>query len=116
MPLEGGLLATFGLKFGTVIAGLMGALGSLLFIREVEGWRAILLVIAGVSFSVYTTPVTMHYFGIPMSDSWEHGVAYMSGLFGMMSVAAVMKIIESIKNNPERILEALLNVVKKKGE
>lgn len=86
-------------KFGVAIGGFIGAILSLSFIKSLTRSQAVVAVVTGFACSVFTTPLTIAYFGLPTDDHSRYGVAFLIGLLAM-------NVIPGIKAAANRIISA----------
>lgn len=91
----GALLA----KYGAVAAAFVGSILSLSFLKGLTRKQAAISVMTGFLCSVFTTPLTIAYFGLPADEHSRYGVAFLIGLLAMSLIPAV-------KAAAERVLAA----------
>lgn len=82
MSMEG-VIGWLGLNKLAGVAGFLGALVSLRWIREAElsAWQLCITLVGGWQASVYLTPLVMHYLSLPAK--YEGGFAFVLGMFSM---------------------------------
>ncbi len=85
--------AFFGVKFAVLLAGFMGSVVSLSFVRGLTKKQILLAVLVGVACANYVTPIAMHYLGLPREI--ELGAAFFVGLTAMNFIPAVLKLSEA---------------------
>ena len=83
-------------KYGAVIAGFVGAILSLSFLKGLTRKEAVVAVLAGFASSVLTTPFVVAYFGLPSDVESRYGVAFLIGLLAMNLIPAVKAALERI--------------------
>ena len=86
-------------KYGAVIAGFVGAILSLSFLKGLSRPQAVVAVMTGFLCSVFTTPLAISYFALPADEHSRYGVAFLIGLLAM-------NLIPAIKATAERFLSA----------
>ncbi|HHW2988538.1 TPA: peptidase M48, Ste24p [Pseudomonas aeruginosa] len=86
-------------KYSVAIAGFAGAILSLSFLRGLTRKQAGAAVLTGFLSSIFTTPLAVAYFGLPVDAESKNGVAFLIGLLAM-------NIIPAIKAAAERLLAA----------
>ena len=103
------LQAHFGIDPGVATAGVIGAVASLAFIREINGRMSMASVLCGVGVSLYFTLPMMEYLTTQwqFSPSWKHAVALMLGLCGFHILAGVYQIGRKWKDDPLTTLKEL---------
>lgn len=96
-----------GFKIGSLLAGFLGALASLIWDQEKMSWqRAIGIVLMGSVAAGYLTPIIVHYVGIP--DFLENSVSF---LVGLMVMRISDKSLDFIKQTD---LETLIRIITKR--
>lgn len=83
-------------KYGAVIAGFVGAILSLSFLKGLTRKEAVVAVLTGFASSVFTTPFVVAYFGLPSDVESRYGVAFLIGLLAMNLIPAVKAALERI--------------------
>lgn len=83
-------------KYGAVIAGFVGAILSLSFLKGLTRKEAVAAVLTGFASSVFTTPFVVAYFGLPGDLESRYGVAFLIGLLAMNLIPAVKAALERI--------------------
>lgn len=81
------LAETLGVKLATVVAGFIGAIASLAYMRELTPAKAGLAVIVGTGCAAYVTPLVMGWLNLTGS-SGENAAAFIVGIIGMNLVGA----------------------------
>lgn len=88
----------FGVKHSALLAGFVGSLVALTFLRELTRLQMLAALGTGLATSTYLTPLVMRYFTIP--SDMNDGVAFLLGVVAMNIIPAVIAIPEAIKNDP----------------
>lgn len=70
-------------KYGVATAGFAGAILSLTFLRGLTRKEAFWAVVTGFASAIFTTPLAVHYFGLPVDGDTQNGVAFLIGLLAM---------------------------------
>ena len=71
-------------KVALAIAGFMGAMLSLGWIKDLSRPQMFVAVVTGFACSWYCTPLAMHYLSLPPEQSdLRYGIAFLLGLFAM---------------------------------
>lgn len=94
-----------GLRAGLVIAGFVGSIVSLTFVRGLTPLGAIGAILIGVASAVYLTPVAVE--GFDLSRNAENGLAFGLGLFGMNLVGGVFRLSERFRAKPLETLNSI---------
>ncbi|WP_150526835.1 peptidase M48 [Roseibium sediminis] len=97
----------FGVKLSAVVAGLVGAVVSLGYMRELTPGRAFLYILTGTACAAYGTPLVVKWLAV--SGATENGVAFLTGVVGMNILAGVFKVSERFKREPVKTFHALKN-------
>ena len=85
-----GLGELLGLKAATIVAGLIGSVASLAYMRDLTPGKAILAVIVGTGCAAYVTPLVMGWMRLE-GGSGENAAAFIVGIIGMNLVGALYK-------------------------
>lgn len=94
------LAAILGAKKAPVIAGFIGAILSLYFIKDLTRTKAAVAVFGGAACAAYLAPVLIAWFGLQGSEEAESGAAFLIGILGMNIIGGVFYIGEQFKSNP----------------
>jgi len=70
-------------KYGVATAGFAGAVLSLTFLRGLTRGQAASAVGTGFASAIFTTPLAVHYFNLPVDGDTQNGVAFLIGLLAM---------------------------------
>lgn len=90
------LAAVLGVKKAGLVAGFIGALVSLRFVREADTWPArCFMALAGTMAAAYLTPGLAEYLGA--SERVESALAFGFGLFGMTVAGAIVSALREQK-------------------
>ena len=76
-------LAAFFVKYGIIIASLVGSLLSLSLLRPLSKKEACASIALGFCTAIFTTDLVVAYFGLPVYGDSKNGVAYLIGLTSM---------------------------------
>jgi len=82
-------------KYGTVVAGVLGSVVSLSYTQELTKFRAFTAVAGGAATAVYTAPLICHYLSLP---SFENAVAFLVGLAAMRAIPALLGAVDRLKD------------------
>jgi len=88
----GALLA----KYSAVIAGFIGSIMSLTFLKDLTRKQAFCAVGVGFSSSVFTSSFAVSFFGLPADAASMDGVSFLIGLLAMNLVPAVRSMLERL--------------------
>lgn len=102
MPVET-TTTLLGVKYSATIAGFMGSIVALTFIKELTFVQLILAIITGCSTSTYVTPLVMYYFKIPVSIN--DGIAFLIGILAMNLIPALIALIDGVRKNAGDIIK-----------
>lgn len=83
-------------KYGAVIAGFVGAILSLSFLKGLTRKQAGAAVLTGFLSSVFTTPLVVAYFGLPVDVESRYGVAFLIGLLAMNLIPVLKSVLERL--------------------
>ncbi len=97
-----GLGELLGLKMATLVAGLVGSIASLAYMRDLTPAKAGLAVLVGTGCAAYVTPLVMGWMNLTGS-SGENAAAFIVGVVGMNLVGALYKGGERIRERGIRI-------------
>lgn len=106
------LAAILGIKKAPLIAGFIGAILSLYFIKNLTRTKAAVAVIGGAACAAYLTPWIIVWFGLRGSEEAESAAAFLIGILGMNIIGGVFFIGEQFKNNP---IEFFTKIFKRKA-
>jgi len=95
-----------GLKF----AGLLGALVSLYFLKNLSGIKALIAVLVGTVCATYLTPLFLQF--TTVADKAENGVAFLLGVFSMNLVGGIFKVSEKFRDKPIETFKKLKKIKK----
>lgn len=99
-PHEAGV---FGLKFTLLIAGFLGGVVSLSFVKELTRTQAALSVFTGAVTAGYGAPLAVSYMNIASLEA-QNGLAFVIGLTAMNIIPAFMRLSEQFKRDPRGFL------------
>lgn len=97
-----GLADLLGLKIATLVAGLVGSIASLAYMRDLNPAKAFLAVIVGTGCAAYVTPLVMGWLKLE-GGSGENAAAFIVGVVGMNLVGALYKGGEKMRERGIRI-------------
>lgn len=92
-----GISELLGLKIGTLVAGFVGAIASLAYLRDLTPWRATLAVFVGTGCAAYATPVMMGWLQLENGMAGENAAAFIVGIIGMNLVGAFYRTGERLR-------------------
>lgn len=88
-PVSTTTLGLLGIKPAQMVAGLIGGVISLAFVRDLSRWQMGLAVLAGGGCASYLTPVLAAYLHWGDNLQAQNGLAFVLGLCGMNIVPAI---------------------------
>ena len=88
---SGGLGEVLGLKAGILVAGFVGAIASLAYMRDLTPLRALFAIIVGTGCAAYVTPLVMGWLNLQDGATGENAAAFIVGVVGMNLVGAFYK-------------------------
>ena len=97
-----GIGEALGLKLAVVVAGLVGSIASLAYMRDLTPGKAGLAVIVGTGCAAYVTPLMMGWLSLS-GGSGENAAAFIVGVVGMNLVGALVKGGERLKDRGIRL-------------
>lgn len=103
-----------GLKAGTLLAGFLGAMVSLRFLKELTVIQALLAVVTGAVVAGYTAPIAKIY--LTLNEPMEHGLGFLLGLTSMNLVPGVVRLTDKFKEDPFWFIDKLRGTSKTEGE
>jgi len=95
-----------GVKLGIAVAGFAGGVASLSYLRPLSKLQAGVSVLTGALFATYVTPVVTAQFNL--SQTTEHGAAFLLGLCAMNIIPGVLRASEYLRDHAGDITERLL--------
>lgn len=87
-----------GVKALTALAGVVGGVVSLQYVKDLTVWRRVWAVIGGGAMAAYGAPIALAYMGAPAQ--LESGAGFFIGLFGMSAAGAIFRIIDRVRDDP----------------
>lgn len=87
-----------GIKLSVIIAGFMGGVISLTFVRELTSTQMAAAVATGTVTTHYLTPLVLFYSGA--ASSIENGVAFIIGVMAMNIIPGMLRLSEIFKQDP----------------
>lgn len=87
-----------GLKFPTLIAGVIGGIISLSFIRNLSLFKGFTALLAGSFCAGYWTAPLAAYIGV--SPDSDNAIAFFIGVVGMNLIAGIYKLFEAFSEKP----------------
>lgn len=103
-----------GLEAGTLLAGFLGAIVSLRFLRDLTVIQALLAVITGAVVAGYTAPIAKHY--LSLSEPMKHGLGFLLGLTAMNLVPGVVRLTDRFKEDPFWFIDKIRGTQKTEGD
>lgn len=79
-----------GVKLATVVAGFVGAIASLAYMRDLTPAKAGLAIVVGTGCAAYVTPLVMGWLSLE-GTSGENAAAFIVGIIGMNLVGALYR-------------------------
>lgn len=95
-PVSTTALGILGIKPAQMVAGLIGGVISLAFVRDLKRWQMALAVLAGGGCASYLTPVLASYLHLGDNLQAQNGMAFVLGLCGMNIVPAVRAMVTKV--------------------
>ena len=96
------MIFNFCLKLSVVIAGFLGGLITLTFVRQLTSTQMTVAVLTGAITTHYLTPVAMHYSGA--TGDIEDGIAFLIGVMSMNIIPGFLRLSELFKADPGRFI------------
>lgn len=103
MQIDGGVL---GVKFAALLAGFVGGIVSLSFVKELSRGQAVMSVFTGTVTAGYLTPLVISHLGAS-SIEVQNVAAFCVGLTAMNIIPGFIKISESFRDNPTKFFNGL---------
>lgn len=94
------------LKYSTAIAGFLGGVVSLSYVRSLTRWQAMSAIGTGAICAQYLTPIAIHLWTIPLVV--HGGVAFLIGLTAINIVPALLKASSLVQDDLTALLKRLL--------
>lgn len=91
-----------GLKFSSLIAGFCGGVVSLSYMQSLGTYQRVVAVLTGAASANYGLPVVNHFFDVP--GDLQYGVAFVIGLTSMNIIPGIIKLSETLRDDPLSIL------------
>lgn len=91
----------FGLKVAYLLAGFLGGVVSLSFIKKLTTWQAVLAVLTGAISANYCTPTVLHLFPWieePLTAAW------FVGLTAMNIIPGIIELSRRFRKNPQEFV------------
>lgn len=82
-----GIAEALGIKLAPVVAGFVGAIASLAYMRDLTPGKAGLAIIVGTGCAAYVTPLVMGWLNLA-GTAGENAAAFIVGVIGMNLVGA----------------------------
>lgn len=95
-----------GVKHSALLAGFIGSLVALTFLRELTKPQMLAALGTGLATSTYLTPLAMHYFNV--AQDMNDGIAFLLGVVAMNIIPAVIAVSETIKSDPLAIIKKFM--------
>ncbi|MHC4302833.1 MAG: peptidase M48 [Planctomycetota bacterium] len=83
-----GIEEVLGLKAGILVAGFVGAIASLAYMRDLTPAKAIFALVVGTGCAAYVTPLVMGWLNLSNAANGENAAAFIVGVVGMNLVGA----------------------------
>ncbi len=83
-----GIGELLGLKAGVLVAGFVGAIASLAYMRDLTPGKALFAIIVGTGCAAYVTPLVMGWLNLDNATNGENAAAFIVGVVGMNLVGA----------------------------
>lgn len=87
-----------GIKYATLLAGFVGAVVSLSFVKRLSRGAMVTAVAIGTVTAGYLTPMFLTYFRLPQEVM--AGAAFLTGLTAMNVIPGILRITTWFKNDP----------------
>lgn len=85
-----GIGEALGLKLAMVVAGFVGAIASLAYMRDLTPGKAMLATVVGTGCAAYVTPLVMGWLNLS-GTTGENAAAFIVGIIGMNLVGALYR-------------------------
>jgi hypothetical protein len=96
MPIEPTSDGVAGIRYAPLIFAFLGAAVSLSYAQEMTRTKALTAILVGTVTSVASTPLVLHYLGLP--DSLERAVSFLVGLSAMRAVPVIFSLIDRVRD------------------
>jgi hypothetical protein len=83
----------FGLKISFIIAGFIGGVVSLKYVKDLNKWAALFAVFTGSAGANYLTPIFLHY--VKLDENLEYPAAFIVGLTALNLIPLIIKASEN---------------------
>ncbi|MDP3327224.1 hypothetical protein [Parvibaculum sp.] len=87
-----------GVRWATLLAGFMGAVVSLSFVKELTRMQMVGAVAIGTVTAGYLTPAVLAYFHLP--SEVQNGAAFLTGLTAMNLIPGILALSAYFRKNP----------------
>lgn len=101
------------IKVSAVVAGVIGGVISLSFIRDLTLLKAFFAILTGAASAGYITPLIVN--GFDLALELEHAVAFLNGFLAMNVLAGIFKVTERFREKPLETLRDIKNVSRDGG-
>ena len=92
----------YGVKLSVIIAGFIGSVISLSFVRQLTRMQMVAAVGTGTFTANYLTPLATHYAGLTID--MESGAAFLIGIMAMNIIPGFMRLSEIFKTDPRSFI------------
>lgn len=96
-----------------LMAAVFGSMINIILGHKMPFWKSVVVWISGIVCSVYLTPIATEK--IKWLEDAEGFTGFMLGILGMRIILAVIKIGESLANDPLKTVGDIYNVFKNKN-
>lgn len=91
-----------GVKFSVIVAGFLGGVISLTFVRQLTKVQMGVAISTGTVTTHYLTPLALHYSGAGLE--LESGIAFLIGVMAMNIIPGFLRLSEAFKTDPRSFL------------
>ena len=93
-------------KYAFLIAGFIGALLSLSFVKALQVRHIYAALVTGAATAHYGTPLVGHFLGLPASVL--PGIGFLIGVMGMNLIPALLKLSAEVARSPVQFIKTLI--------
>jgi hypothetical protein len=95
----------FGIKPSVIVAGFLGGVIAMTFVRALTRTQMTVAVITGTITTHYLTPMAVYYSGLNVER--QDGIAFLIGVMAMNIIPGMLKLSEMFSNDPRSFIPSL---------
>ena len=95
----------FGLKPSVIIAGFVGSMLTMSFVRQLTKPQMATALATGTITAHYLTPLTLYYSGLAVG--LENGIAFLIGIMAMNIIPGLLKLSDMFRSDPRSFVQNL---------